>query len=136
MNAWKLVSFWGSLRDGDLNSQDAAFHAGHLNDVLRLNTPPYFPILVASDSSGVWLVNEYGGVALPLSWNWEFPHLNCISSGYYSDQHVYAAGSILYETDTTSPVPLFNWRPIPIQTDGEHPLNPGEIYRVIVVRER
>jgi hypothetical protein len=136
MSSWKLVSFWGSLRDGDPNSQDATFHAGHLNDVLRLNTAPYFPILVASDTSGVWLVNEFGGVAIPLSWNWDFPHLNCISPGFYSDQHIYTAGDALYETDTTFPFPLFNWRRIPIQTDGEHPLNPGKIYRVIVVRER
>ena len=136
MSAWKLVSFWGSLRDGDPNSQDAVFHAGHLNDVLRLNTAPYFPILVASDTSGVWLVNEFGGLALPLSWNWDFPHLNCISQGFHSDLHVYAAGDALYETDTTLSFPLFNWQRIPIQIDGEHPLNPGQIYRVIVMRER
>ena len=39
MGDWKLVSFWGSLRDGDPYSADAAFHAGHLNDVLRLPHP-------------------------------------------------------------------------------------------------
>lgn len=136
MGDWKLVSFWGSLRDGDPYSADAAFHAGHVNDVLRLNTAPFFPVLVASDTSGVWIVNEFGGIAIPLSWDWSLPHLNCLSPGIYSDQHVYAGGDALWETDTTTSVPLLNWRQIPIQTDGEHPLNPGQIYRVIVVRER
>lgn len=137
MSDWKLITNWGSLRSGNPDDKDAAFHAGHVNDVLRLNTPPIFPILVASDTSGVWLVNESGGVAMPLSTTWEdSPHLNCLSAGFYSDQHVYAAGDMLFETDTTSAFPLLKWRPIKVQTDGEHPLNPGEIYRVIVVRER
>lgn len=137
MSDWKLITNWGSLRSGNPDDKDAAFHAGHVNDVLRLNTPPIFPILVASDTSGVWLVNESGGVAMPLSTTWEdSPHLNCLSAGFYSDQHVYAAGDALFETDTTSAFPLLKWRPIKVQTDGEHPLNPGEIYRVIVVRER
>ena len=79
---------------------------------------------------------KFGGIAIPLSWGWNLPHLNCLSPGLYSDQHVYAAGDALWETDTTTSVPLLNWHEIPIQTDGEHPLNPGQIYRVIVMRER
>lgn len=136
MSDWKLITNWGSLRSGNPDDTDAAFHAGHVNDVLRLNTPPFFPTLVASDTSGVWLVNESGGVAMPLSATWDSPHLNCLSAGFYSDQHVYAAGDALFETDTTSAIPLLNWRTIKVQTDGEHPLNPGEIRRVLVIRER
>lgn len=136
MGEWKLITNWGSLRSGDLIDNEAAFHAGHVNDILRLNIPPFFTPLVASDTSGVWIVNELGGAAMPLSTTWDSPHLNCLSAGFYSDQHVYAAGDALFETDTNSPFPLLNWRPIKIQTDGEHPLSPGEIWRVIVVRER
>ncbi len=136
MSSWKLVTNWGSLRSGTADAPDSAFHAGHLNDVLRLNVPPYFPTLVASDTSGVWVANEQGGLALPLSTQWDATHLNCLAAGILSELHVYAAGDALYETDTTAPAPLFKWRKIPIQTDGEHPLNPGVIYRVVVVRER
>jgi hypothetical protein len=136
MSEWRLITNWGSLRSGDPDDRDAAFHAGHVNDVLRLNIPPFFPTIVASDTSGVWLVNELGGIAMPLSTTWDAPHLNCLSAGFYNDLHVYAAGDALFETDTTSPAPLLNWRPIKVQTDGEHPLTPGEIRRVIVVRER
>src|SRR5262249_25127136 len=101
MDDSRLFSFWGSLRDGDPYASDAAFHAGHLNDALRLNTAPFFPLLVASDTSGVWTVNELGGFAIPLSWSWDFsPHLNCLSPGIYNDQHIYAAGDYLWETDT------------------------------------
>jgi len=134
MNPWHRVSSWGSLKDGDPDSPDAAFHAGRLKGVLRLNTAPWFAILVASDTSGVWLVNESGGIAIPLSWNWEHSHFNCVSPGYHSDQHVYAAGDTLYETDTTFAIPFLNWRHIPIQTASGNPLNPGQIYRVIVVQ--
>lgn len=120
MGTWKLITNWGSLRTEDPNAADAAFHAGHLNDVLRLNTMPFFPTLVASDTSGVWLVNELGGPALALSWDWDLPHLNCLAAGFYGDQHVYAGGDALYETDTTTVTPLLNWRRIKVQTDGEH----------------
>lgn len=137
MADWRWFSFWGSLRDGDPYAVDAAFHAGHLNDALRMNSAPFFPLLVASDTSGVWIVNEFGGFALPLSWSWDFsPHLNCLCPGIHTVEHVYAAGDFLWETDTTTTAPLLNWRRIPIQTDGEHPLNAGEIHRVTVVRER
>jgi len=60
---WQRVSNWGSLRDGDPNDSASAFHAGHLNDALRLDLPPFNPILVASDTSGVWIVSESGGIA-------------------------------------------------------------------------
>ena len=136
MSAWKLVSDWGSLRSGKADATDAAFHAGHLNDVLRINDPPFFPTLVASDTSGVWMVNELGGLALPLSRDWDSTHLNCLAAGYHTAYHVYAAGDTLYETDTATPAPLLNWRKIPIHADREHLLNPGEIYRAVVVRER
>jgi hypothetical protein len=135
-NQWRLISQWGSLRDGDPADDAAAFHAGHLNDVLRLNAPPDNPLLVASATSGVWQPNESGGIAMPLSSSWPQLVLNCLAEGFYSPLHVYAAGDALWETDTTLPDPLFNWRMIPVQLDGEHPLKTGIIWRVIVVRQK
>ena len=90
---------------------------GHLNDVLRLNMPPYVPTLVASDTSGVWVANEQGGPALPLSTQWDATHSDCLAAGISSELRVYAAGDALSETDTTAPAPLFKWRKIPTQTD-------------------
>src|SRR2546421_12621804 len=58
----------GNDRDGRPDDPTAAFHAGHLNDALRLKLPPSNPLLVASDTSGVWLIDENGGLATPLGW--------------------------------------------------------------------
>jgi hypothetical protein len=40
------------LRDGNPEDMDAAFHAGRLDDDLRLNVPPQNPLLVASATDG------------------------------------------------------------------------------------
>lgn len=136
MGAWKQTTLWGILRDGDPGDTAAAFNAGHLNDALRLRLPPYNPLLVASDTSGVWLADESGGPAIPLSWDWPHPHLTCLSPGYHSESHVYAAGTTLHETDTTQPAPLYAWREITMfGEDDRHRIAVGEIHRVIVVRE-
>lgn len=34
MRDWRLASPWGSLRDGDPDNQDSAFHAGRLNNAM------------------------------------------------------------------------------------------------------
>jgi hypothetical protein len=133
MSNWQLVSYWGSLRDGDSSSTDSAFHAGHVNDVLRLDISPFNPILAASDTSGVWLINETGGMALPLGWNWQDTSFACLCKGIHGPQHVYAAGSALYETDVTKFAPLLNWNKITIQDAAGLILNVGQIYRVVVV---
>ena len=136
MRDWKLASSWGSLRRGDPDDPEAAFHAGHINDVLRLDTPPANPLLVASDTSGVWLVNEHGGPALPLSESWTQPDLQCLAQGTRGAMHVFAGGIALYETDTTQQAPLLSWRPV-IMSDGHRgTVNVGRILAMTVVRER
>jgi hypothetical protein len=136
MSNWLWATNWGSLRAGDPSDNSSAFHAGHLNDALRLFVPPFNPVLVASDTSGVWLANETGGMAFPLGWTWPDTHFNCLCHGVYSSLHTYAAGSALYETDTTSPSPLLNWRKIDILKDlNQHEWSIGEIYRAIVVQQ-
>ncbi len=136
MRQWKLANPWGNLRSGDPSDLTAGFIAGRLVDALRLNLPPYNPLLVASDSSGVWLVSESGGPAIPLSWTWTAPQLNCLARGYYEERHVYAGGVGLYETDVTSPAPLYAWRAISLMGMDDHPAPVGTILRMVVVRER
>jgi hypothetical protein len=64
---WLLATPWGSLQDGDPSDPNAPFHAGRLNDALRLFLPQYQispqaprpnPLLLASDTSGVWIADE------------------------------------------------------------------------------
>src|SRR3954466_15031483 len=136
MREWRLASPWGIHRDGDLTDPIAAFHAGHVNDALRLKLPPSNPLLVASETSGVWLVDEMGGLARPLSWTWTAPRLNCLARGYYAEDHVYAGGDALYETDVSQPTPLFHWRVVTLTDPNRNPIGIGTIYRAVVVYRR
>src|SRR5437588_1836913 len=135
MRIWERVSNWGSLRAGDTDDVASAFHAGHLNDALRVSLPPFNPLLVASDTSGVWIANEAGGLGFPLGWSWEDTHFNRLCNGVRNPLHVFAAGSALYETDVTSSTPLLHWRKIAILKDlRRRDWSVGEIYRAIVVQ--
>ncbi len=136
MSTWHLASFWGITTGGDPDSGDGAFHAGHLNDVLRLDETPFPVVLVASETSGVWLVNLTGGIALPLSDHWVFPDLNSLAHGTHGTRHVYAGGTALYETDTRAFAPLFSWRQIPlVDADGKD-LGAQGIIDIAVIAER
>ena len=134
-NNWSIANYWGIVKDGapPYGINDSAFNAGHLNDVLRLSVAPYNPILVASDTSGVWLVWENGGFAWPLGFAWEDTHFNCLCVGIHREHHVYAAGDALYETDTTHMFPLLNWRKIKLIGAHGFELGIKEIYRVVVM---
>jgi hypothetical protein len=112
MRDWRLASPWGILRSGDPDDPNAGFNAGHVNDVLRLNAPIGTPLLAASQTSGVWWVDESGLTAKPLSTQWKQLGVNCLTAGFRSPLHVYAAGDALYETDTNQPDPLNSWQPI------------------------
>lgn len=133
MSGWKLASYWGISTSGNPDADDAAFNAGHLNDVLRLDEFPFPVILVAADTSGVWLINSGGGIALPLSGSWDQPNLNSLARGVHGTRHVYAGGDALWETDSTKDFVLFNWRKIPIvDSDGQN-LNAGGVIDIAVL---
>ncbi len=143
MPDWKLASPWGILRSGDADSADSAWNAGRLFDALRVGPTPGGPLLVANDGSGVWIVNESGGPAIPLSatwpapnvWSASTPNVACLAQGIHTPEHVYAGGASLSETDTTHVAPLFNWRDIPIGDLDRHLLGAGAINRIVVIRE-
>jgi hypothetical protein len=156
MNSWKRISPWGILYDSNVSPDDpdAPWHAGRLYDVLRVGGAAGGQLLCASPVSGVWIVNESGGLAMPLSWNWPspkvwsgtIPNVVCLAQGVHSPEHIYAGGgssfgrpaqAALSETDTTQPAPLFHWRDIPIINinANNQPLNTGAINRIVVVSE-
>jgi hypothetical protein len=141
VNSWHRTSDWGILRAGSADAPDAAWHAARLSDVLRVGGVASGPLVVSSIQSGVWIVNEMGGPAIPLSWEWpslgiwgaRIPAVTCLAQGTHSPDHVYAGGAALAETDTTQPAPLFHWRDIPLLDANHNPL--GRINRMVVVRE-
>jgi hypothetical protein len=135
MNNWSQVSFWGILREGNADDSNAAFHAGHVSDILVVDQPPFFQKLAATQSSGVWLVNENASIALPLSTDWEFPAVKCLANGVIGATHVYAGGDSLYETDTNSFAPLLNWKKVNIINAKGDALNVGFIYQIATVPE-
>jgi hypothetical protein len=140
MSSWKWATTWGILRNGKPDVTGSSFHAGHVSDAIRLDLPPSGPLLVASDTSGVWILNEGGGPAVALSWNWDKswgqPAITCLSHGFFPPWHVYAAGASLWETDVTQPAPLLAWRRIPIADRDKKPFKVGIIHRVVVVSQR
>jgi hypothetical protein len=135
MGVWNRVTDWGIQRDGDPRDPGAAYNAGTVRDVLRVGTKPADPLLVAADSSGVWLVDESGGLGVALSTTWTRVQTRSLALGFQGSGHVYAAGDALYETDVTAAAPLFAWRQIFIRNAGVW-LNTGMINRVIVVGQR
>src|SRR5215467_1747374 len=130
---WYLPSRWGILRNGNPDDPDAAWHTGRTFDALRVGQRPGDPLLVASDGSGVWIANETGGPAIPLSSSWAFPNVRCLALESYSPQHVYAGGEKLWETDVTQPAPLFSWRLIDVVDVNRRPLAFGFINRIVVL---
>lgn len=137
MNRWKQATYWGISTSGDPDADDAAFNAGHINDILKLDETPFTTILVAGETSGVWIVNQTGGIALPLSDSWTLPNLNSLARGTRGTRHVYAGGDALHETDVTTFAPFLNWQQIPIVDADGNALDAGFIIDMVVIpRER
>jgi hypothetical protein len=101
---------------------DAAYNAGHLEDVLPIQGGP---LLAAAPSSGVWNVSHADIPAFNFT-EW-FPknNMSSLALGTRSDSHVYAGGDALYETDTNHAFPLANWLQIPVTDTQNQPLNIG-----------
>ncbi len=127
MNNWRRASDWGICVSGTPDDDAAAYNAGHLNDILRLDETPFSTILVASDTSGVWLVNQAGGLALELSNTWAQPNLRSLARGVRGTRHVYAAGDALFETDVTQLAAILSWNQIPVVDSSGNTINHGGI---------
>jgi hypothetical protein len=113
MSSWQQISRWGIQKGGSRAGDNAAaYAAGKLDDVLRIQDPTQNILLVASASSGVWKVDPDGGAALSLSHDWQQAGMNSLARGVFGPLHVYAGGESLMETDTTDPDPIRNWIPV------------------------
>jgi hypothetical protein len=92
-----------------IDEPNEVWHSGAARDVIALGPQA---VLVASDTGGLWSANR-GGTALPLG-DFEHPDFSCLLPGVYGDEHIYAGGARLYETDLSRALPLLNWQKIPI----------------------
>ena len=140
MPDWRLTNTFACVRPPSAPESVGVFHAGRVNDALRLMQPGINTLLVACPESGVWWVSEAGGPAIPLSASTLDVRFNALAAGVYSNQHVYAAGETLVESDVTAAVPLLQWRHIDLlvldDKGVETPLLPGEIHRIVVSTQR
>src|SRR6266480_1400935 len=127
MALWNRATNSGLLTFGDPNGDDSsrAFNAGRIDDALPMGGD----LLLASPYSGVWSTNEFTATPAFNFTEW-FPKPNMVrlALGIQSSEHVYAGGDALYETDTTKPFPLPNWKQIPI------PSNTGQILDIVVLK--
>jgi hypothetical protein len=121
-----------------------AWHAGHVNDVLALDTGA---IVLGTDSGGVWLV-EGNDNATPLSDGWDTPNIRCLAFGPDGPLHIFAGADngkgygqvvpysvALFETDTSTPFPLLNWRSVPLTPVSPEGANIGTIKRIVVLKQ-
>ena len=127
------------------------WHAGRVMDLLALDTGA---LVVGTDSGGVWLV-EGNDRAIPLSEGWDTPDISCLAFGPDGPRHIFAgtdnasmavaAGNelgqavpysvALFETDTATPFPLLNWRPVPLTPVSPDGAIVGTIVRIVVLKE-
>ncbi len=113
-----------------------AWNAGAARDIAALDPDR---ILVAMDTGGIWIAHR-DGTSTAVA-DVDHPDFWCITAGTYGNDHFYAAGSKLYETDVSKALPLLSWREIPVtwpEVDflGKPWTNyANAIYRILVLRE-
>src|SRR4051794_32978008 len=83
---WEVVTRHGIAQDEAHN----IWHAGHLEDVLPLDGKR---LLLASDSSGVWLASADGRFdPTPLGDTWRKPFIHSLCAGSKGPRHYYSGG--------------------------------------------
>jgi len=125
---WSLANPFGiQVHDGgERGVSDAAWHAGHINDILSVE-PGH--ILVASESGGVWYIDG-GYNATPLSHDWLYPDVECLASGPGGPTHVFAGcQGGMYEAVVSPQHPRAPWKRVNL---------PGQVkivYRIVATRD-
>ena len=148
---WEIANSGGI----EINPETNSWHAGRVSDIIRIKdrggrSRDRGTMLVAAPDSGVWAMQLEDGVSTPLSMGWENPHVTCLGSGFYGDQHIFAGcgyqsyepdeptGGALYESDVSNPIdpnPIYRrWRRIPMPM----PPNPqvGSINDIVVLKNQ
>ena len=106
-----------------------AWRAGIVKDVLRTSGGN---VLVAAQSGGVWSVAESGtGICILDS---DHPDMWCLEQGVLGDDHCYAGGDTLFETDVSQTLPLLSWADLDPRDGKGNQIGP--IFRVVVLRGR
>ena len=106
----------------DLN----AWRAGIVKDIL-LTTGGN--VLVAAQSGGVWSVSEGGaGICILDS---DRPDMWCLAQGTLGDDHCFAGGDTLFETDVSDNLPLLSWIDLDPRDGNGRALGP--VFRVVVL---
>jgi len=106
-----------------------AWRAGIVKDILLTDGGA---VLVAAQSGGIWSVTESGtGVCLLDS---DHPDMWCLAQGTLGDDHCYAGGDTLFETDVSQTLPLLSW----VDLDPRDSLGRslGTIFRVVVLADQ
>jgi hypothetical protein len=120
---WQQATPWAILVD----EKRDYWEAGRINDVIVAWSGA---TIVAADSGGVWAISSDGASATPLGDGWDNPDTRCVRFGPDGDDHVFAGGGALHVTDTSAPVPLFNWK----QINSIALKDPGEIHSIAILK--
>src|SRR5216683_176847 len=115
---WSLANPNGIQVDDDGN----IWHAGCIRDLLVTRSGA---TRAASDTGGVWSLTTVAAIALA---DLDPPDISCLAQGPRSDEHVYAGGSALYETDVTQAVPLLAWNQVAIADAAGKGFSVGWVY--------
>ena len=119
---------WAQADEGSIlyDAGADAWHAGIVKDVI---VTPTGNVIVATETGGLWSTSE-NGTATPLI-DTDKPDMWCLSQGPLAPDHVYAGGSVLYETDPADAVPLAAWSEVPVlKSDGSAA---GTVYDILVI---
>lgn len=134
---WELANPYGI----QLDDQGSLWNAGHLTDALEISDET--GVIVASQTSGVWLLTDSGAGAIALSRDWDSPDITSLARGPNGATHFYAGGlshtsiapgdsyspnagqvdsssqGALYMTDTSAGAPLVApWLIVPVPGVG------------------
>ena len=120
---WALANPLGIL----ISEAADAWQSGHVNDVLNLANGA---LLAASETGGVWLINE-NGTTLPLSDDWQNPDINCLAQGPDGEHHIFAGGTngLIRETNLGEALPLLAWQ----EVTNPLPSEAGDVKRLLVI---
>jgi hypothetical protein len=105
-----------------------AWHAGIVKDILATASGN---VIVATDTGGVWSVGETGGgVSL---FDTDKPDMWCLGQGPDGDEHVFAGGITLFETDVSQAAPLLAWNEVVVTAANGNGV--GTIYDIAILPE-
>src|SRR5437879_256312 len=88
---WQLAVPFGI----EIDPKSDAWSSGHVNDIFEF--PDLNGIVVATETGGVWLIDQDGG-AIPLSSTWDNPDVRCLAPGPDGQRHMFAGCTVAYDS--------------------------------------